>query len=192
MIFLKMSPTSLIIIALGLSMDAFAVSITSGIAIKRMHLGHALVIGLFFGSFQALMPFLGWISGIKFACWVKSFDHWVACVILVFLGVKMILESTGLQKKEQVSNPMEIPILFMLATATSIDALAVGVTLSFLEISILAPVFVIGSITFLLSFCGTFIGNSFGHFLENKIEVAGGVMLIGIGLKILIEHLFFC
>lgn len=172
-------------------MDAFAVSITSGIAIKRMHLGHAIIIGLFFGSFQALMPLLGWISGIKFASWIKAFDHWIACAILAFLGLKMILESKSLEQKQQLSNPMEIPILFMMALATSIDALAVGVTLSFLEISIIAPITVIGSVTFLLSFCGTYIGNSCGSFLESKIEIAGGVMLIGIGFKILIEHLFF-
>jgi putative Mn2+ efflux pump MntP len=186
-----MSLVSLIIIAIGLSMDAFAVSITSGIAIKRMHLGHAIVIGLFFGSFQALMPLLGWVGGIRFALWIKEFDHWIACAILAFLGLKMILESRSLEQKQQLSNPMEIPILFMMAVATSIDALAVGVTLSFLEISILTPITIIGSITFLLSFFGTYIGNSFGSFLESKIEIAGGVMLIGIGFKILIEHLFF-
>lgn len=171
-------------------MDAFAVSVTSGIAIKKMHIGHALVIGLFFGVFQALMPFLGWLAGFTFADWVKNVDHWIACSILCFLGFKMIYESKKLKEKEQVSNPMEIPVLFMLAIATSIDALAVGVTLSFLKLSIITPITVIGAVTFLLSFCGTFIGNSFGHFLENKIEIAGGLMLIGIGLKILIEHLF--
>lgn len=173
-------------------MDAFAVSITSGIAIKRMHLGHAVIIGLFFGSFQAFMPLLGWISAISFSSWFKAFDHWVAFAILVFLGLKMLLESRNLQQKQQPCNPMKIPILFMMALATSIDALAVGVTFSCLEISILAPITVIGSITFLLSFCGTYIGNSCGPFLENKIEIAGGLMLIGIGCKILIEHLFFC
>ncbi len=171
-------------------MDAFAVSISSGIAIKRMHLGHAIVIGLFFGFFQFLMPLLGWVSGIRFAYWIKAFDHWVACAILTFLGLKMILESKKLHQKQQVSNPMEIPVLFLMALATSIDALAIGVTLSFLEISILAPITIIGTITFLLSFCGTYIGNNCGHFLESKIETAGGVILIVIGFKILIEHLF--
>lgn len=173
-------------------MDAFAVSITSGIAIKRMHLGHAAVIGLFFGGFQAAMPLLGWMAGFRFSEWVKAVDHWIACIILVFLGIKMIYESTKLEEKEQVSNPMEFRVLLMLAIATSIDALAVGVSLSFLQISILHPIMVIGTVTFVLSFAGTFIGNSFGHLLENKIEIAGGVMLIAIGLKILIEHLFFC
>lgn len=186
-----MSLASIIVIALGLSMDAFAVSITSGIAIKKMRLGYAIVIGLFFGSFQAIMPLLGWVGGIKFASYIKTFDHWAACAILVFLGLKMVLESRNLEQKQLLSNPMEIPILFMMALATSIDALAVGVSLSFLEISILAPVSVIGFITFLLSFSGTYIGNRCGSILENKIEIAGGVMLIGIGFKILVEHLFF-
>ena len=176
-----MSPITLLFIALGLSMDAFAVSITSGIAIKRMHLGHATVIGLFFGGFQAAMPLLGWLVGFRFADWVKAVDHWIACVILAFLGIKMIYESTKLQDKQQVSNPMEFHVLLMLAVATSIDALAVGVTLSFLQISILTPIIVIGSITFILSFAGTYIGNSCGHLLEKKIEIAGGLMLIAIG-----------
>lgn len=172
-------------------MDSLAVSVTSGIAIKKLYLRHAFVIGLFFGSFQALMPLIGWMAGFNFVNWVKNIDHWIACIILCILGIKMIHESTKLEEKTKVVNPMEISVLLILSIATSIDALAVGISLSFLQISIITPIIIIGIVTFVLSFFGTFVGNKFGHLLENKIEIAGGLMLIGIGLKILIEHLFF-
>jgi putative Mn2+ efflux pump MntP len=156
-----------------------------------MKIRHARLIGFFFGAFQAIMPLLGWLLGHSVKDWVQAIDHWLAFIILAILGIKMIYESTKLEESEKVYNPLDISVLFMLSIATSIDAFAVGVTLSFLKTTIIMPVIAIGSITFVLSFVGMYIGKSFGHLLENKIEIAGGVILIGIGAKILVEHLFF-
>ena len=181
----------IIFIGVGLAMDAFAVSITSGIVIKNMRLRHAMRIALFFGGFQALMPILGWLGGTTFSGYIKQYDHWVAFVVLVFIGGRMIYESFKLQEVEKSFDPRNLSVLFVLAVATSIDALAVGVTFSFLDVRIWHAAGVIGVITFVISYAGTRIGQRFGHFLENKIEVLGGVILIGIGTKILIEHLFF-
>lgn len=186
-----MSFMTIFIIALGLAMDAFAVSITSGITIKRMHLRHALIIATFFGIFQAIMPVFGWSIGYFAANLVSSFDHWIAFTLLVFIGGKMIYEAYHDDPNdEKHGNPLNIYILFTLAIATSIDAAAVGITLSFLNVSIIQPAVIIGVVTFLLSFAGTYIGNTFGDFFEKKIEFFGGLVLIGIGFKILIQHLF--
>ena len=186
-----MSLLSTLLIALGLSMDAFAVSITSGIAIKKMRLRHAMLIAGFFGSFQAIMPLLGWSLGLTIKAYVEAFDHWLAFITLTAIGCKMIYEATRFEEEEKVSNPLEIYVLFILAIATSIDALAVGFTMSFLNVSIMLPVIIIGTVTFLLSFAGTYIGNTWNHLFETKIEIAGGVILIAIGFKILLQHLFF-
>ena len=170
-------------------MDAFAVSITSGITIKRLKINHALRIALFFGLFQAIMPLVGWLAGLSLRGFIAEIDHWIAFGLLSFIGCKMIYESIAVQSKEKQINPLNIYVLLMLSVATSIDALAVGVSFAFLKISIVTPVIVIGAITFILSFFGVFVGNRIGHFFENKIEIAGGLILIGIGIKILLEHL---
>lgn len=179
---------SILLIAAGLAMDAFAVSITSGITVRHLRIKHALKIALFFGFFQAIMPIIGWLSGMSLRNIISGFDHWIAFGLLSIIGCKMIYESFKL-KKEKI-NPQNIYILFILSIATSIDALAVGLSLSFLKVAIILPAIIIGVVTFLLSFFGVYVGNKVGHFFERKIEMIGGLVLIGIGLKILIEHLF--
>jgi len=171
-------------------MDAFAVSITSGITIRYLRIKHALKIALFFGFFQAIMPVIGWLSGISLRNIISGVDHWVAFGLLSVIGCKMIYESFKLQSKEEKIDPQKIYVLFILSIATSIDALAVGLSLSFLKVAIILPAIIIGIVTFLLSFLGVYVGNKAGHFFERKIEVIGGLILIGIGIKILVEHLF--
>ena len=171
-------------------MDAFAVSITSGITIKNLKINHALKIAIFFGSFQAFMPLIGWLAGFSLRDFISSIDHWIAFGLLSLIGSKMIYESVKMESSKGESNPLNIYILLILSVATSIDALAVGISFSFLNISIVLPVIVIGTITFLLSFLGVFIGNRSGPMFEGKIEIVGGLILIGIGIKILVEHLF--
>ncbi|MBI5625459.1 MAG: manganese efflux pump [Elusimicrobia bacterium] len=175
-------------IALGLSMDAFAVSITSGLAIKELKIGHALRIAFVFGLFQAVMPVLGWLAGLSMKSFISGVDHWIAFGLLLFVGGKMIWEALRCSGEEPCS-PLDAGVLLMLAVATSIDALAVGITFSFLDVSIAMPVAIIGLVTFVMCFAGTLIGKKVGHLSERKIEVAGGLILIAIGVKILVEHL---
>jgi len=179
---------SILFIAVGLAMDAFAVSIASGFKTRTLRLAYALKIAAFFGGFQALMPVIGWAAGLHFRNIITGVDHWIAFGLLSAVGVKMICESFKLKSHEQKISPLNISVLLILSVATSIDALAVGLSLSFLNVSIALPAVIIGAITFVLSFLGVFIGNRTGHFFEGKIEMAGGIILIAIGLKILIEH----
>jgi putative Mn2+ efflux pump MntP len=162
---------TIVIIAIGLAMDAFAVSIVSGAAYKKLNIRHAFRLALFFGGFQA-------------------YDHWVAFALLTAVGAKMLYESTKIKPAHENSEPMNLLVLLALSVATSIDALAVGITLSLLRISIAMAAIIIGLVTFVLSYIGVFIGKNSGHFFENKIEALGGLILIAIGLKILFEHLF--
>ncbi len=180
---------TILFIAFGLAMDSFAVSIANGFSIKRLKINHALRIAFFFGLFQAFMPVIGWYLGLGFIDLISEIDHWIAFGLLSIIGVKMILESRELKKEEKEGKPLGIYALLLLSVATSIDAFAIGFSLSVLKVSIMTPAIIIGVVTFLLSFAGVFIGNRFGHFLESKIEVAGGIILILIGLKILVEHL---
>jgi putative Mn2+ efflux pump MntP len=184
-----MTLITIIIIALGLSMDAFAVSIVSGAAYKQLKIKHALRIALFFGGFQAIMPLIGYLAGLSIKNYIASYDHWVAFGLLSAVGVKMIYESFKIKSAENNLNPTNILILLVLSIATSIDALAIGITLSFLKVSLVTAVGIIGLVTFVLSYLGVFIGKRFGHFFENKIEAIGGLILIGLGVKILFEHL---
>ncbi len=184
-----MALITIIIIALGLSMDAFAVSIVSGAAYKQLKIKHALRIALFFGGFQAIMPLIGYLAGLSIKTYITPYDHWVAFGLLSAVGGKMIYESFKIKSAEENLNPSNILILLVLSLATSIDALAIGITLSFLRVSLATAVSIIGLVTFVLSYLGVFIGKRFGHFFENKIEAIGGLILIGLGLKILIEHL---
>ncbi len=177
------------VIAFGLAMDAFAVSITSGITIKHLRINNALRIAIFFGLFQAIMPGIGWLAGFSLRDFISGIDHWIAFGLLSMIGCKMIFESTRMGSSEKEIDPLNIYVLLILSIATSIDAFAVGLSLSFLKVAIVTTAIIIGIITFLLSFIGVFVGNRFGHFFENKIEVIGGLILIGIGIKILIEHL---
>ncbi len=182
-----MEPITILLIALGLAMDAFAVSITSGITIRNLRMGHALKIGIFFGSFQAIMPAIGWFTGTGMRVLVYGIDHWIAFFLLSFIGCRMIYGALRTDEEERKYDPLNIHVLLLLSFATSIDALAVGVSFAFLKVSILAPVLIIGLITFILSFFGVYIGDRLGHFFEKKMEVAGGIILIIIGLKILVE-----
>ena len=180
---------TILFIAFGLAMDAFAVSITSGIAIKRLRIEHALRIGLFFGSFQAAMPVIGWLAGMSLRGFIFGVDHWVAFGLLSLIGGKMVYESLKMEPEKKETNPLNVYVLLILSLATSIDALAVGLSFAFIKIAIITPAILIGIVTFLLSFLGAFVGNRLGHFFENKIELVGGFILIVMGMKILLEHL---
>lgn len=180
----------ILLIALGLSMDAFAVSLASGATMKRLEIKNALKMGLFFGGFQTLMPVIGWLAGIGMKSFISGWDHWIAFGLLTFVGGKMIYEAVEIEEeREGGGSPFDTGTLFMLAVATSIDALAVGITFSVLSVSIILPVIIIGLVTFAVSAAGVQLGVKGGHFFENKIEIAGGLILFGIGLKILLEHL---
>ncbi len=176
-------------------MDAFAVSIASGATMKRLHLPNAMKMGLFFGGFQVLMPVAGWAAGLSMKNFIMAWDHWIAFGLLSAVGGKMIYESFRMKEAEECGKgkacPFDTGALTVLAVATSIDALAVGLTFSLLQISIIGPVLIIGLVTFLMSVAGVKIGSAGGHFFENKMEAAGGLVLIAIGLKILFEHLGF-
>lgn len=181
--------TVIILVAVGLAMDAFAVSIVTGSIYKDLHLKHVLRMALFFGGFQALMPVIGFLAGLGLKEYISHVDHWVAFGLLCFVGGKMIYEAFQIESAEKNRDPSDLLILLALSIATSIDALAVGITLSLMTASIALAVTVIGVITFGLSYAGVAIGKRFGHFFESRIEVVGGVILIGIGFKILIGHL---
>jgi putative Mn2+ efflux pump MntP len=177
----------LILTATGLSMDAFAVSICKGLALRKMEWSRALLCGIWFGVFQGLMPLIGFFAGSHFAKAVSGVDHWIVFIVLSLIGGNMIREALG--KDEDVDPSFGIAGMFMLAVATSIDALAVGVSFAFLKMNIWTSAITIGCITFFISAAGVKIGNAFGTRYKSKAELAGGTILIFIGLKILIEHL---
>ena len=179
----------IVLIAFALAMDAFAVSVAGGFAIRRVRLRHALTYGLWFGGFQALMPLLGWLGGMTLTNYISSIDHWIAFVLLSGIGGKMIYESFQIKEVEESKDPLEPKTLFLLAVATSIDALAVGISFALLKVTVFIPALVIGVVTFGMSYVGVYIGAKGSHFFERKIEVAGGVILIAIGCKILWSHL---
>ncbi|HBB90214.1 MAG TPA: manganese efflux pump MntP [Bacteroidales bacterium] len=177
-------------IATALSMDALAVSVANGIMIKQLRTRHAVRIAFSFGFFQAIMPLIGWAAGITFSQYIKPVDHWIAFGLLLLVGGRMIWESISNSKKDEaVRNCLHFPTLLILSIATSIDALAVGVSFAFLDITIWLPIVLIGLITFVICFVGIIIGNKLGPILGNKLGIIGGVTLILIGVKILIEHL---
>ena len=179
---------TLIAIAVGLSMDAFAVSVASGIAIKHLRVHHAVRIALFFGGFQAIMPVIGWLAGRSVAELIAPWDHWAAFGLLVFIGGRMIYESFRMETAERPTDPLNIYVLLVLSVATSLDALAVGFSFAFLNVAIVVPVVIIGVVTFTLSLVGVAVGDRLGHFFEKRIEAVGGIVLIAIGVKILLEH----
>jgi len=183
-----MSASAILFIALGLAMDAFAVSVAGGVAIKRHKLKSALKFGAYFGSFQMAMPVIGWAAGFRLKGFITGIDHWVAFGLLAFIGGKMIYESWKIGDEEKLPSFGRRQML-VLSVATSVDALAAGLSFAFLQVPIVLPVVVIGTVTFSLSFLGVIIGNTAGHFFEKKLEAAGGFILIAIGIKILLEHL---
>ena len=178
----------IIVIAIGLAMDAFAVSVCKGLSMKKIDWKKAIIIAVYFGIFQALMPVLGYFLGSSFSAFVQKVDHWIAFILLSIIGVNMIKESTD-DEVEKRNDNVDFKTMVVLAIATSIDALAVGVTFAFFEVNILLAISIIGIITFILSIFGVIIGNKFGDKLQNKAELAGGIILIIIGVKILLEHL---
>lgn len=175
----------LFILAVGLSMDAFAVSICKGLSLGKIKAKHMCIAGAWFGGFQALMPLIGYFLGSFFAEAITKYDHWIAFVLLVLIGGSMIKEAFG--KEEELNNAMDVKTMFLLAVATSIDALAVGVTFAFLQVQIVPAIIFIGVVTFVFSAVGIKIGSIFGTKYKSKAEFIGGVILILIGLKILLE-----
>lgn len=181
----------LFLIAVGLSADAFAVSVCKGLGMKHLNLGQAFVIALFFGVFQAGMPLVGWALGTQFERYITPVDHWIAFGLLTLIGGKMLWETfrDGGETACPTDGRLDVPELVMLAVATSIDALAVGITFAFLRVSIVPSVVVIGLTTLVLSFVGVAVGNRFGARYEKPATIVGGIVLILIGVKILLEHL---
>lgn len=184
-----MGIVELFILAIGLSMDAFAVSVCKGLAMEKCSFRKAAVCGVWFGGFQALMPLLGYLLGYQFREYITAIDHWIAFVLLAIIGGNMIKESLS-EEEEEADDSLDVKTMFLMAVATSIDALAVGVTFAFLpDTNIVAAVLFIGVITFTLSTAGAKIGNIFGARYKSKAEFAGGAILVLLGLKILLEHL---
>lgn len=182
----------LFLMGVGLAMDAFAVSVCKGLGMSKVNKKQAMVIGMFFGGFQAIMPLLGWMLGRHFEQYITSIDHWVAFALLGFIGGKMIIEALGSTEEEQVEeydSPLNIKDLLILAIATSIDALAVGITFAFLNYPIVEAISIIGITTFFISIGGVWVGNFFGSKYKSKAELAGGIILIILGLRIVITHL---
>lgn len=183
-----MGTIELLLLSVGLAMDAFAVSICKGISMKKMNWKKAVIIGIYFGGFQALMPVIGYFLGTAFESIITNIDHWVAFILLGIIGGNMIKESFG-NKSENCNDDVGFKTMIILAIATSIDALAVGITFAFLKVNLIAAISMIGAITFALSVVGTKIGNKFGDKYESKAELVGGIILVLLGIKILLEHL---
>ena len=179
----------LLILAIGLSMDAFAVSVCKGLAMKKLEFKNMAIGGLWFGGFQALMPTIGYFLGVQFKNQITAIDHWIAFVLLGIIGANMIKEACSKDDEEEVKANLDVKTMFMLAIATSIDALAVGITFAFLSVNLVHAVTFIGITTFILSAVGVGIGNIFGTKYKAKAEITGGIILILLGIKILLEHL---
>ena len=183
----------LFLIGVGLSMDAFAVAICQGLSMTRIKWGHALTVGLYFGGFQALMPFIGWMLGSQFAARIQSFDHWIAFILLMLIGGNMLREALSGEEDEAeaaaIGAGLDHKKLFLMAIATSIDALAIGITFAFLDTAILPACGIIGTTTFCISVAGVAVGCWFGARYKKRAELTGGVILMLLGVKILLEHL---
>lgn len=183
----------LFLLGVGLSMDAFAVSVCKGLGMRKLNKKQALIIGLYFGGFQALMPFVGWLLGSQFQKYITSIDHWIAFILLGFIGGKMMIEAVREWNEEEVIDVMDAPIdhknMLVLAVATSIDALTVGITFAFLGTPIVEAITIIGITTMVISIAGVVVGNFFGSRYKSKAEFIGGLILVLLGLKILLEHL---
>ena len=183
-----MGVIEILMIGVGLAMDAFAVSVCKGLSVRQVTWKHVLIPAVYFGVFQGLMPLVGWLLGIQFQSLITSIDHWIAFILLLLIGANMIREAMG-EEEGETNDSFSFLIMVTLAVATSIDALAVGITFAFLEVSIWLAVALISGVTFVISAAGVKIGNVFGAKFQRKAEVLGGVILILIGTKILLEHL---
>ena len=183
----------LFLIGVGLSMDAFAAAICQGLSMTKIKWGHALTVGLYFGGFQALMPFIGWMLGSQFADRIQQYDHWIAFILLVLIGGNMIREALSGDEEDAAQAETDLRLdhkkLFLMAIATSIDALAIGVTFAFLETAILPAIGIIGCTTFCISVAGVAVGCWFGARYKKRAEITGGAILVLLGIKILLEHL---
>lgn len=191
-----MGLSAVFLTGIGLAMDAFAVAIGKGLTMPKVQKKHAAIIALFFGGFQALMPFIGWLLGMRFESYITSIDHWLAFILLAIIGGKMAWEGFSSSREEEddaAALPFKLDVkeLTLLAVATSIDALAVGVTFAFLQVNIYSAIAIIGVVTFLIAGAGVYIGNWFGLKYKSKAEIFGGVILVLIGLKILLEGIGF-
>ena len=188
-----MSFIELFLIGVGLSMDAFAAAICQGLFMTRIKWGHALTVGLYFGGFQALMPFIGWMLGSQFADRIQQYDHWIAFILLVLIGGNMIREALSGDEEDAAQAETDLRLdhkkLFLMAIATSIDALAIGVTFAFLETAILPAIGIIGCTTFCISVAGVAVGCWFGARYKKRAEITGGAILVLLGVRILQEHL---
>ena len=182
-----MSLWELLVIAVGLSMDAFAVSICKGLSVQKVKPKHYLIVGAYFGGFQALMPLLGYLLGVRFETMVANVDHWIAFVLLGLIGANMVRESRA--EEEKLDDSFTVSTMLLLAVATSIDALSVGVTFAFLGVNIIEAIILIGITTGIISGVGLKIGNVFGSRYKSMAEMAGGIVLILMGIKILVQHL---
>ena len=178
----------IILVGIGLSMDAFAVSICKGLSMKKLKWKNAVIVGAYFGLYQAIMPLSGYLLGTTFSDLVISIDHWIAFILLTTIGGKMLKEAYSNNEQDE-NDKLDFKTMLVLAIATSIDALAIGITFAFFEINIIKAISIIGFLTFTISAIGVIIGNKFGHKFQGKAEILGGVILILIGLKILVEHL---
>ena len=183
-----MGAIEILLISIGLAMDAFAVSVCKGLAMKKMSWKKAIIIGLYFGIFQAVMPVIGYFLGTTFERFITNVDHWVAFILLVGIGINMVKEAFDKESENRNDN-VDVKTMLVLSIATSIDALAIGITFACLKIRIVMPVITIGLITFIISVIGVKIGNRFGDKYEKKAEIMGGVILILLGIKILLERL---
>lgn len=183
----------LFLLGIGLAMDAFAVSVCKGLGMRRLNKKQTLIIGLYFGGFQALMPLIGWLLGSQFQKYITSIDHWIAFILLGFIGGKMMIEAIREWNEEETVDVIDAPLdhknMLVLAVATSIDALAVGITFAFLDTPIIEAITIIGITTMVISIIGVVVGNFFGSRYKSKAEFIGGLILVLLGLKILLEHL---
>lgn len=180
-----------IVLGIGLSVDSFTASVSSGVCISDLKIKHIVKIALLMSFFQALMPIIGWGLGVKFQHYIESFDHWIAFALLGIIGINMIISSFNNDDNSKDYGPSNTKLLAGMAIATSIDAMAVGVSFGLLNISIIVPVILIGVITFIFSFCGAWFGNKLGNKYNSGLEFMAGVVLFGLGTKILIEHTCF-
>ena len=182
-----------LLLGVGLAMDAFAVSICKGLAMRKVNKKQAVIIALFFVGFQAIMPVIGWLLCKGFQTYIEAFDHWIAFALLAFIGVKMIIETLREKEDDVVIEEMDPPLdmkeMLMLAIATSIDALAVGISLAALDRPIVESAAIIGVVTFVISIIGVYIGKFFGNRYKKRAELTGGIILVLIGVKILCEHM---
>jgi putative Mn2+ efflux pump MntP len=179
---------TIMLTAIGLAMDCLAVSMSCGISLDNFDRRDALKLGVFFGGFQAMMAFLGWLGGTGFSGRIQSVDHWIAFVLLIIIGAKMIHEAFGEDDESKNMDIRNLRILIVLSIATSIDALAIGISYAFLHMSIILPVILIGLVSFIFAFAGSTFGKNMGERFGKRMEIVGGIILIGLGIKILVEH----